>query len=144
MSRKPLLKPELKMQAEFLDASGRLMAWCRGAALPFWAHHGVDSTGRFIECVSTKGIPELEVWRRVRVQFRKVYALDHPHIVGLGNGLPKIAERAMAQAVSDSFLEEDTRQERGCAFLLEADGKVADPTRDLYTQSFYLLALAWR
>ena len=35
-------------------------------------------------------------------------------------------------------------QERGCALLLKADGSVLDSTRDLYTQAFYLLALAWR
>ena len=132
------------MQVEFLDASDRLMAWCRDVALPFWTHQGVDRQGRFIECVSSQGIAEVGARRRVRVQFRQVYALDHAHVLGLGSGLTKVADRAMERALTDSFLQEDTDRAHGCALLLEPDGAVADATRDLYTQSFYLLALAWR
>lgn len=144
MSGNSILKSEPEMQVEFLDASDRLMAWCRDAALPFWTHQGVDAQGRFIECVSSRGIPQVDVRRRVRVQFRQVYALDHAHVLGLGRGLTKIADRGMERALADSFAQEDAEREHGCALLLEPDGTVADAMRDLYTQSFYLLALAWR
>jgi mannose/cellobiose epimerase-like protein (N-acyl-D-glucosamine 2-epimerase family) len=139
-----ILKSEPEMQVEFLDASDRLLAWCRDAALPFWASKGVDAKGRFIECASAQGLAEIDVRRRVRVQFRQVYAFDHAHVLGLGSGLKKVADRGMQRALADSFFHDDTSREHGCALLLEPDGRVADETRDLYTQSFYLLALAWR
>ena len=132
------------MPIKFLAAADRLMTWCSSAALPVWSSCGVDSNGRFVEQISQQGSAEADVNRRVRVQFRQFYALTHSHILGLSTDLTATAERAMTQAIADSFDADDAALERGCALLLRADGSVLDSTRDLYTQAFYLLALAWR
>ena len=133
-----------KMPIKFLAAADRLMSWCGSAALPVWSSRGVDAEGRFVEQISQQGLAAAEVSRRVRVQFRQYYSLAHSHLLGLSSDLLETAELAMTQAVADSFDADDLMQERGCALLLKADGSVLDSTRDLYTQAFYLLALAWR
>jgi len=132
------------MPIKFLAAADRLMTWCSSAALPVWSSCGIDSNGRFVEQISQQGSAEADVNRRVRVQFRQFYALTHSHILGLSTDLIETAERAMTQAIADSFDADDAALERGCALLLRADGSVLDSTRELYTQAFYLLALAWR
>ena len=129
---------EPKMPIKFLAAADRLTSWCSSAALPMWSSRGIDSAHRFVEQISQQGLAEADVNRRVRVQFRQYYFL------GLSSDLLETAEQAMTQAIADSFDEDDPMQERGCALLLSADGSTLDSTRDLYTQAFYLLALAWR
>jgi mannose/cellobiose epimerase-like protein (N-acyl-D-glucosamine 2-epimerase family) len=132
------------MQMEFLDAADRLLVWCRDEALPVWSTSGIDAQGRFVEQISARGRPEPHVHRRVRVEFRQVYSFTHAHLLGLGADLLPVANKAMARAISDSFADDDAGQEQGCFFLLDQDGRVVDPKLYLYTQAFYLLALAWR
>lgn len=132
------------MGEEFLQASDRLAAWCRDEALPLWSVKGVDETGRFVEQISRCGVPEPGIMRRVRVQFRQAYSLTHAHLLGFGAELMAVADKAMDRAITDSFDPADLRQEHGCFLLLRPDGQAEDTTRDLYTQAFYLLSLAWR
>ena len=112
-------------------------AWLFEHALPLWWTNGFDrKSACFHERLELDGSPHRSA-RRVRVQARQtaVYALagklgwNGPWRDAVESGVNVLLTRAL-------------RPDGGCVHLLDADGAVADPRRDLYDMSFVVFALA--
>lgn len=129
-------------EAALLTLSNQLISWCRDSALPVWTLSGRDIAGRFVEMIRQDGVPDIDARRRVRVQFRQVFAFAQAYELGLAPGADALARQGMERALGDAFDPEDRDGLHGCALWLDPTGAIADPTRDLYTQAFYLLALS--
>lgn len=124
-----------------LDAAGRFRAWMRDAALPVWAERGWDAArGGFFERFDLAGQPDRDAVRRVRSQARQVYVFAHGEQLGWYPGGAEIAQRGLDWLEGKAWAPDG---KPGWVMKLNADGSVADPTRDLYEQAFALLALAW-
>lgn len=114
-------------------------SWLAERALPLWTTAGFDEkTGTFVEALSLEGRP-LDAPRRAMVQARQIYALRIAAKLGCFPG-----ERARALALrAASELPRRWGLPSG-AFLksVDAAGKPADATPDLYTQAFAIFGLA--
>jgi len=113
--------------------------WMFGAALPFWAEHGVDrASGAFIEELSASGQDTGCTFTRVRVIGRQIYVFAHGAALGWSSG-----EKLSA----DGFRYLNTRARLApgqWAKCLSRDGGVLDPSPDLYDFAFVIFAAAWR
>ncbi len=132
--------------SEFSFQANRLIHWCKNDALPFWAKHGIDSSGGFHESLCYDGSPDLFSKRRVRVQARQCY------VYSLANSKAWFAASDIASNHAWKYLSQQGLQSgesfpgeqfSGCAHLLNIDGSLQDSTRDTYDQAFLLLASAW-
>lgn len=119
----------------------RFQDWYINGALPLWAGAGVDALGGFYESLDFDGRPIAGQARRVRVQCRQIYAFSEAGRRGWFAGGEAIAARGFARLLETAVPEAGAR---GCAHLIDDDGRVLDQTRDLYDQAFLLLACAAR
>jgi len=122
-------------------AIDKLETWYRGAALSLWARMAADAHGAFYEQLDYAGRPVTGTPRRVRVQSRQIHAFSGAARAGWLDEGDAIAakgfERLVTTACPDNAL-------RGCAHLIDDEGRIIDQTRDLYDQAFLLLACAAR
>jgi mannose/cellobiose epimerase-like protein (N-acyl-D-glucosamine 2-epimerase family) len=117
----------------------RVRSWTVETALPFWAERGVDRVnGGFVECLDLEGIACPQKDRRVRAQARQIYVFAHAYNVGWFDG------RELASSGLDYLVDKAWRSggDPGWAHVLDSQGSVLDPRRDLYDHAFVLLALA--
>lgn len=113
--------------------------WTFGAALPFWAQHGVDREhGGFLEEITLDGAPTSCSFKRVRVICRQTYAFSHAAILGWSEG-----ER-LSRLGYEYLIEKARLPDGGWARRLSRSGDVIDARPDLYDIAFVLFALAWR
>ncbi len=113
--------------------------WLFDEALPFWAAHGVDRVhGGFAEDLHLDGSNRGSEFKRTRVQARQIYVYAHAHVLGV-SGAAELAEHGYRFMVSKAWQGD----RGGWARKLTLDGRVLDPTPDLYDNAFVLLALGW-
>lgn len=116
------------------------LGWLTGSALPLWAGVGWDDrAGLFVERLDLAGRAVQGVPRRVMVQARQIFVMSVAHRRGWSSGARAPLERA-AEGMVRLFHAPDGRP--GWVFSVDDDGRVVDPTRDLYAHAFVLLALA--
>lgn len=130
--------------SKFLAEASGFVNWFKNKALPLWLKVGVDEFGVFHERLEPCGRPDVTAERRVRVQSRQIYVFAQAHELGWLDGAPGICDRATDELFRGAILRDANGVFNGVVNSLTADGDVADPTRDLYTHAFLLLALAWR
>ena len=107
-------------------------------ALPLWATAGWDhQCGGFIERLDRDGSPQTEAPRRVRVQARQIYCYAKAAQFNWYPGAKELALKGL-----DYLLTRARSADGGFVHLLDADGSVADASRDSYDHAFVLLALA--
>lgn len=107
-------------------------------ALPLWATAGWDHhCGGFIERLDRDGSPQTEAPRRVRVQARQIYCYAKAAQFNWYSGAKELALKGL-----DYLLTRARSADGGFVHLLDADGSVADASRDSYDHAFVLLALA--
>jgi len=113
--------------------------WMFGAALPFWAEHGVDrASGGFLEELSASGQDTGCAFTRVRVICRQTYVFAHGAALGWSRG-----EQLSADGFA--YLNKHARLAPGqWAKRLSRDGTVLDASADLYDYAFVILTAAWR
>lgn len=113
--------------------------WIFSDALPLWAERGVDREhGGFMEELSPEGGVTACDFKRVRVQCRQIYSFSHGALLGWAPG------RDVA-TMGYEYLVAHARQSDGSwAKALSPDGRIIDPTPDLYDLAFVIFAMAWR
>ncbi len=117
----------------------RVRAWMFDEALPFWAEHGIDHAfGGFLEELTFDGKPTAADFKRVRVICRQLYAFSHAALLGWRDG------RALSDRAYEYLIAKARTPDGGWARLLTRQGKIKDPTPDLYDIAFVLFGLAWR
>lgn len=113
--------------------------WIFRDALPLWAESGVDREhGGFLEELSPEGDATACNFKRVRVQCRQIYAFSHAAILGWAPG------EALAKLGYDYLVAHALLPSGSWAKTLSRDGRVIDPTPDLYDLAFVIFAMAWR
>ncbi len=123
--------------ADALDAAVR--RWLFEEALPFWAEHGPDHAyGGFVEQLGLDGRDAAADFKRTRVVCRQIYVFSHAELLGR-KGSVALARHGFEYLVSRAWLG----PQRGWARLLDREGRVKDPTPDLYDIAFVLFALGW-
>lgn len=124
-----------------MAALAEMRDWLGAKALPLWRDNGqCPDTGAFYESLALDGTPNIEEPRRVRVQFRQIFAFSIAHLLGFGDGFLDVARRGLAYVRARAWAV-DGRP--GWAHVLHPDGAVADPMRDAYDHAFAMYALAW-
>lgn len=114
--------------------------WLRDRALPLWSCAGFDAAGSsFIEALDLDRRPLPDLPRRLMVQARQVAVFADAARTGIFPEGGAIA-RAAAEAMIARYLAADGAP--GWVFSVAADGRVIDPTRDLYAHAFALFGLA--
>lgn len=111
-----------------------LRRWLFEFCLPHWVKNGFTQFGLAAEGTDFHGTPT-GTSTRTMVQFRQCYVFARAAEFGACD--PDISEQ-LFRRVRD-FAWDD---ERGWAHRLTLDGRVADPSRDLYDHAFALLAAA--
>lgn len=118
----------------------RVHDWVFSSALPFWAQHGMDPKhGGPVEAFSMDGAPSDPGFKRTRVVARQLYVFSHAQILGFSPAAV-LADELYQYLVERCWLGAD----QGWARRLTSNGKLLDPTPDLYDFAFVLFALAWR
>jgi len=115
-----------------------LNEWLNTAALPLWRDRGFDGPGGgLVETIDMQGQPT-RANRRSRVQPRQVYCFAEAGRRGWSGDWQAVAENGLA------YFDRVYLQPSGFyGALADADGKLIDPSFDLYNQAFALLAFAY-
>lgn len=114
--------------------------WLRDQALPLWSTAGYDAANAsFVEALDLDGRPLPDLPRRLMVQARQVAVFATAARSGAFPEGAAIA-RTAAEAMIARYLAADGAP--GWVFSVGADGRVVDPTRDLYAHAFALFGLA--
>jgi mannose-6-phosphate isomerase len=117
-------------------------SWIERTLLPFWLPIMRLPNGLFVEKLHLDGSVDAGADLRLRTQFRQIYSLAFAAEAGL---LPRAAAleaaEAGVEALAAAALAPDGRA--GWAAVLDADGTVKSPRRDLYDHAFAVLGLGW-
>lgn len=114
-----------------------LRHWMFEAALPFWSTEGLDRNhGGYVEHFTLAGEPYTAT-KRVFVICRQIYVFAHASLLGWPDGT-ELVDHGF-RFLENAWLGDGD----GWARRLDAEGRVIDPTPDLYVLSFALFALAW-
>ena len=117
-----------------------IRSWMFDQALPFWAAHGSDREhGGYVEQLTLDGRDAAIDFKRTRVACRQIYVFSHAATMGWSAGMT-LAETGVAYLTERAWQGPD----KGFARLTTRDGRVLDPTPDLYDLAFVLFAFAWR
>jgi mannose/cellobiose epimerase-like protein (N-acyl-D-glucosamine 2-epimerase family) len=117
-----------------------IRSWLFDQALPFWSAHGLDREhGGYVEQLSLDGRDAAVDFKRTRVACRQIYVFSHAATMGWRAG-ETLAETGIVYLTERAWLGPD----KGFAKLTTRDGRVLDPTPDLYDLAFVLFAFAWR
>ncbi|PZU24267.1 MAG: mannose-6-phosphate isomerase [Shinella sp.] len=121
--------------------TARLKTWLEDAALPLWWNVGADKAGGgFYERIGQDGAPCVDDNRRSRVQPRQAYCFAAAGKTGW-NGVPW--QEAVAHGLS--WFDEVYLLESGLyGNLADSNGRLVDPSFDLYNQAFAIFAGAAR
>lgn len=124
-----------------INQTDRVRHWLANAALPLWAHVGVDGeAGGFVERLTAGARPDFDAVKRVRVQARQIYVFSHAKLIGLMPRGDAIAAQGynflMRHACPDGVAA-------GFVHALGRSGDVRDATRDTYDHAFLLFAFSW-
>lgn len=130
--------------SKFLKEASGFVNWFKNKALPLWLEVGIDEFGVFHERLESCGRPDLMADRRVRVQSRQIYVFSQACELGWIDDGKGICDRSTDELLRLAVVRDSGGTFDGVVNSLTADGRVSDPTRDLYTHAFVLLALAWR
>jgi mannose/cellobiose epimerase-like protein (N-acyl-D-glucosamine 2-epimerase family) len=124
-------------QAELRDAADTASEWLFRQAMPLWLEHGVDwRRGGFFEALDLVTLENRADFKRLRVTTRQIYVF----VEGALAGVPR-ADEAVDHGLA--FLLGPVRNaDGGFASRCDLDGRIVDPTRDLYDLAFTLFALA--
>ena len=128
--------PDLERASESAE---RLRRWLVETALPLWIDRGFDANANgFYERLDFSANPIATAPRRLTVQARQIFVYSRAIMAGWSG------DTARAMDAFDAMLDRYWRAggEPGFAFSVDGAGKVVDGKRDLYAQSFYLLAAA--
>lgn len=113
--------------------------WMFEDALPFWAAHGIDRTfGGYVEQLTLDGSDAAADFKRVRVIARQIYVFSHAALMG-HRAYADLARHGYDWLIGKAWQGPG----RGWARLLDRQGRVKDPTPDLYDHAFVLFALGW-
>jgi N-acylglucosamine 2-epimerase/mannose-6-phosphate isomerase len=113
--------------------------WMFEQALPFWAERGIDRTfGGYVEQLKLDGSDAAVDFKRVRVMARQVYVFSHAALMGHSQ-YGDLARLGYDYLIDKAWQGPDL----GWARLLDRQGRVKDPTPDLYDHAFVLFALGW-
>lgn len=116
-------------------------AWLAEDALPLWAEHGqCPRSGAFYESIAPDGAPNVSETRRVRVQFRQIYAFSAAYALGFGDRYLETARRGFHHVLHAGWARDGGG---GWCHTLHPDGSIADPLRDAYDHAFAILGLSW-
>lgn len=108
-------------------------------AIPAWAARGVDLVyGGFLEELSLSGEATDCGYKRVRTICRQTYVFSHAAILGWEEG------KRLSRLGYDYLLAKAKLPDGAWARRLSRDGRVIDPTPDLYDLAFVIFAMAWR
>src|SRR5438876_3528134 len=122
------------------DLAGEAAAlnrWLFDAALPLWWQEGADRVlGGLHEAISLDGRP-LPLPHRARVIARQAFSYCEAGRLGW-HGPWREAQRHALDYLRNHFIAADAT----IVSVVDLDGKVGDPTFDLYNQAFALLAFA--
>ncbi|MEQ1809421.1 MAG: AGE family epimerase/isomerase [Terricaulis sp.] len=117
----------------------RPQTWAFDEALPLWAERGVDRAyGGFEEELDLEGRAVSVDFKRTRVAGRQIYVFAHAALLGWTQGA-QIADEGVRFLTKSAWLG----PAKGWARLVARDGRVLDPTPDLYDLAFVLFGLAW-
>lgn len=130
--------------SKFLKEASGFVNWFKNKALPLWLGVGIDEFGVFHERLEPCGRPDVLADRRVRVQSRQIYVFAQAYELGWLDSAQGVCDRSTDELFRLAAMRDSSGTFDGVVNALTADGRVADPTRDLYTHAFVLLALAWR
>jgi len=120
--------------------AARLLGWATDLALPLWATVGFDSRhGRFEERLTLNAERLADSPLRLMSQARQIYTYALAARRGWYPDATRLVEQAYASMVRDYHRRDDRG---GWIFSIRRDGAVADPSRDLYSHAFVLLAIA--
>lgn len=128
----------MNLPANLISGSQELQAWLNEKALPLWHQKGLDRPdGGFYERIGQNGEPMLDDNRRARVQPRQAYCFIAAGKAGWKGEWREAADRGL------SWFDQVYRLENGLyGNLADRDGKLIDPSFDLYNQAFALFAAA--
>ncbi|MEO1291485.1 MAG: AGE family epimerase/isomerase [Pseudomonadota bacterium] len=119
----------------------RIAHWLEHQALPLWHTVGLcPDTGGFHETLTMTGDPVPDALRRVRVQFRQMYAFAHAHALGLTTRGLEAARQGFEFVWEHAWAPDG---QPGWAHTLYPDGSLADGKRDTYDHAFAVFGLAW-
>ena len=123
------------------ERTAKLKTWLEDAALPLWWKVGADRVGSgFYERIGQDGAACVDDHRRSRVQPRQAYCFAAAGKTGW-NGVPW--QEAVAHGLS--WFDAVYLLESGFyGNLADKDGKLIDPSFDLYNQAFAIFAGAAR
>lgn len=119
------------------DTVEQARSWMFDLALPFWLEQGVDRVnGGYVEMFDADGRASAD-YKRTRVMARQLYVFSHAAMHGVEGALDAARHGYV-------FLRDNARIEGGLwARRVSTDGRVIDPTPDLYDHAFMLFALGW-
>ena len=124
------------------DARDKFKQWLSGTALPFWIARGYDASARrFAERLDFDGTAIPDVPFRLMVQARQVASFAMAALNGYGPPETADIARSACDAMVRTYWRADG--EPGWVFSADAQGAVADATRDSYAHAFVLFALSW-
>lgn len=113
--------------------------WMFDQALPVWAERGVDrAEGGFLEELSLSGEATNCDYKRVRTICRQTYVFSHAALSGWKEG------EALSRLGYEYLIAHAKLADGAWARRLSRDGRVIDPTPDLYDLAFVIFAMAWR
>jgi mannose/cellobiose epimerase-like protein (N-acyl-D-glucosamine 2-epimerase family)/glycosyltransferase involved in cell wall biosynthesis len=122
---------------DVVSEAAALRRWLFDVALPLWWEDGADRVrGGFHEAIELDGKP-LALPHRARVIARQAFAYREAGRLGW-NGPWREAMRHALDYFAKHFVAADAT----VASVVDLEGKVSDPTFDLYNQAFALLAYA--
>ncbi len=123
--------------SDLAGEAAALKRWLFDAALPLWWQEGADRVrGGFHEAISLDGRPS-PLPHRARVIARQAFSYCEAGRLGW-HGPWREAQRHALDYLRNHFIAADTT----IVSVVDLDGKVGDPTFDLYNQAFALLAFA--
>ena len=123
--------------SDVASEAAALKRWLFDVALPLWWKDGADRVrGGFHEAIDLDGRP-LARPHRARVITRQAFAYYQAGRLGW-NGPWRDAVRHALDYFREHFIAADAT----VASMVDLDGKVSDPSFDLYNQAFALLAYA--
>lgn len=128
-------------KSNITSAVHRLRDWIVGDVFPLWASAGVDPGRKtFVERLTMRGEPILDIPRRAMVQARQIYVFSQAALLGLWPTGRDLALNA-AERLIDDYHGVDGAP--GWVFSIHPTGRVSEGKRDLYSHSFVLFGLAW-
>lgn len=119
------------------EPRNRFHSWMFDEALPFWARSAPDAEfGGVVEELALDGRDAAREFKRTRVAGRQIYVFSHAALLGWSEG-SRVVDTA------GSWLMEQAWTGRSFVRRTTREGRILDPTPDLYDHAFCLFGFAW-